>query len=374
MSDYQLISADAHMDLMQLPPDIFASRVEAEWRQRVPSVEETQEGERWWLLDGKKISRSGFYGPGVTGGDRGDVLAREGFTSGATRPSDPKLRREDCLRDGVDAEVMYGIIGMYRYTEDSALVSRLFHAYNDWLVDFCANDPQRFKGLGCLPSDDVEGAVLELRHVADLGLGGALIAPYHAAMPMWHEMWEPLWETAVETGVPVHFHTFGGASGGGTSSVGYVINGVENAASAGAYTCVAPLQLDEVMTSMLLCGALERHPDLQVVLGESGLGWIAYLLERTDLTYADRLTGLGLQMKPSDYFKRQMHATFLKDPMGVRLMAEISPHNVMWGNDYPHRDGTWPDSQTAIEQQFVGISPGIKQRFLCGNAAALYEF
>ena len=260
MSDYQLISADAHMDLMQLPPDIFASRVEAEWRQRVPSVEETHEGERWWLLDGKKISRSGFYGPGVTGGDRGDVLAREGFTSGATRPSDPKLRREDCLRDGVDAEVMYGIIGMYRYTEDSALVSRLFHAYNDWLVDFCANDPQRFKGLGCLPSDDVEGAVLELRHVADLGLGGALIAPYHAAMPMWHEMWEPLWETAVETGVPVHFHTFGGASGGGTSSVGYVINGVENAASAGAYTCVAPLQLDEVMTSMLLCGASGAAP------------------------------------------------------------------------------------------------------------------
>ena len=371
----RVISADCHMDLRYLPPDAFVSRVDASWRERVPRVVDTPEGEHWWALGDKKLYQAAVYGPGVTGGQRGNVLAREGFASGEARPSNPVLRRQDAARDGVDAEVMYGIISLYRDTSDPELVSLVFRAFNEWIAEFCAKDPKHFGALGCLPSHDAQAAAAELRYVAELGLQGGLIAPYTAAMPMWHEMWEPLWAAAEETGLPMHFHTFGGVAGGGVSSVGYTVKGVSNPASAGSYTTVAPLQLDEVMASMLLCGALERHPGLRVVLGESGLGWIAYLLERIDITYEDRLSeDLNLPMMPSEYFKRQMHATFLKDPMGARLMAEIAPDKVMWGNDYPHRDGTWPDSQVAIEKQLAGIEPSIKRKFLWDNAASLYGF
>src|SRR2546422_488383 len=117
-----------------------------------------------------------------------------------------------------------------------------------------------------------------------------------------------------------------------------------------------------------------RHPKLRLVLGESGIGWLPYILERLDDTYEERLADdLKLPLPPSAYFKRQMYATFQKDFHGVRAMAEIAPDNVMWGSDYPHRDGTWPFSQKAIEEQFRGIDPKIQRKMLWENVRRVYR-
>jgi predicted TIM-barrel fold metal-dependent hydrolase len=54
-------------------------------------------------------------------------------------------------------------------------------------------------------------------------------------------------------------------------------------------------------------------------------------------------------------------------------MAEIAPDNVMWGSDYPHRDGTWPFSQKAIEEQFRGIAPAVQRKVLWENVRRVYR-
>ena len=142
----------------------------------------------------------------------------------------------------------------------------------------------------------------------------------------------------------------------------------------GAWTTVAPMQMDEVCVSVILSGVCERHPRLRLVLGESGIGWLPYILERLDDTYEERLADdLELPLPPSAYFKRQMYATFQKDFHGVRAMAEIAPDNVMWGSDYPHRDGTWPFSRKAIEEQFRGIDPTIQRKMLWENVRRVYR-
>ena len=82
---------------------------------------------------------------------------------------------------------------------------------------------------------------------------------------------------------------------------------------------------------------------------------------------------LKLPLPPSAYFKRQIYATFQKDFHGVRAMAEIAPDNVMWGSDYPHRDGTWPFSQKAIDEQFRGIDESIKRKMLWDNVRRVYR-
>jgi predicted TIM-barrel fold metal-dependent hydrolase len=118
----------------------------------------------------------------------------------------------------------------------------------------------------------------------------------------------------------------------------------------------------------------ERHPRLRLVLGESGIGWIPYILERLDDTYEERLADdLKLPLPPSAYFKRQMYATFQKDLHGVQAMARIAPDNVMWGSDYPHRDGTWPFSQKAIEEQFRDVPAPIARKILGENARRVYR-
>ena len=160
---------------------------------------------------------------------------------------------------------------------------------------------------------------------------------------------------------------------GGATTVGHQVTGVRRADVLGAWTCVAPLQMDEILCSVILSGVCERHPRLRLVLGESGIGWLPYMLERLDDTYEERLADdLGLPLRPSAYFKRQIWATFQKDFHGVRAMAAIAPDNVMWGSDYPHRDGTWPFSQKAIEEQFRGMDEAVARKILCDNVRRVY--
>ena len=370
------ISADSHMDLIYMPHDAFTSRVSEKWKSRVPHIVETEEG-KVWEGDGLKLARFGYYGPGLTSGKRGAILVQEGFASGEkTSPADPDLRRQDQERDGIAAEVMYGILGLSKGVmgghglSDPELVSVVYHAYNDYIADFNAYDLKRYCGLGCLPNHDVDAAVAELKHCAKLGLKGAAFVAWTPSMPVWHPYWEPLWSEAEASEFVISFHVFEG----GATIVDKKVDGIDYPGSKGAWLVVSPMQLDEVLTSVVLSGIPERHPRLKLVLGESGIGWLPYVLERMDYTYDDRLADdLDLSLKPSEYFNRQIYATFQKDPLGVRLMADLAPDNVMWANDYPHRDGTWPESQEAIDEQFAGVDERIKRKMLWENASHLYN-
>ena len=372
----KVMSADSHMDLIYLPPDTFTSRMPARLHATTPRVVE-RDGQKMWVSGDGVLGPYGVYGPGVTGGKRGRVLADAGFATGKqTRPSNAVERREDQERDGVEAEIIYGIIGISRGLfsnkgiGDLETLTAVYAAYNEWIAQFNASQPGRFFGLGCLPNHDAALAAEEVRHCARLGLRGAVFVPWGSAMPVWHEMWEPMWNAAEETGLVISFHVFEG----GGATVGYEVKGVRHPAVIGSWTVVAPMQMDEIMVSVVLSGVCERHPRLRLVLGESGIGWIPYLLERLDDTYEERLADdLKLKLLPSEYFKRQIWATFQKDHHGVRAMAEIAPDNVMWGSDYPHRDGTWPFSQKAIEEQFRGVDAAVQRKMVWENVRHVYR-
>ena len=371
-----VMSADSHMDLVYLPRDAFTSRLDPRWGDAAPHVVE-RDGKNVWVSRDTVLGPWATYGPGVTGGKRGRILADAGFAAGdQTRPSNPAQRREDQERDGVEAEIIYGIIGISRGLfshqglGDSELLGAVYHAYNDYIASFDRALPGRFFGLGCLPNHDAQAAVDEIEHCAALGLHGAVFVPWGSAMPVWHDMWEPMWSAAEASDLVISFHVFEG----GGATVGYEIKGLKHPASIGSWTVVAPLQMDEIVSSVILSGVCERHPRLRLVLGESGIGWLPYMLERLDDTYDERLADdLNLPLPPSAYFKRQIWATFQKDFHGLRAMSAIAPDKIMWGSDYPHRDGTWPFSQKAIEEQFRGIDDAIARKVLWENARTLYR-
>jgi predicted TIM-barrel fold metal-dependent hydrolase len=370
------MSADSHMDLIYLPPDTFTTRMDPAFGDRIPRVVE-RDGRKVWVSGQSVLGPYAFYGPGVAGGRRGRILAEAGFASGKeTRPSNPAQRRQDQERDGVEAEIIYGILGISRglFTNqgisDHETLTAVYHAYNAWAAEFARSIPGRFYPLGCLPNHDAALAAAELRHCASLGLKGAVFVPWGSAMPVWHEMWEPLWTAAEETGLVVSFHVFEG----GGATVGYEVKGIRRPDVIGSWTVVAPMQMDEILVSLILCGVCERHPRLRLVLGESGIGWIPYVLERLDDTYEERLADdLGLPLPPSAYFKRQIYATFQKDFHGVQAMARIAPDNVMWGSDYPHRDGTWPFSQKVLEDQFREVPEAVARRMVWENVRRVYR-
>src|SRR5262245_33772764 len=173
---YKVMSADCHMDLFYLPQDAFTSRMDrARWGDRIPRVVE-KDGRQVWVSGDAVLSPWGVYGPGVSAGKRGHILVQEGFAEGRARASDPVQRRADQERDGVEAEVIYGILGISRGLlggvglSDPELLSAVYHAYNQYIADFNASAPGRYFGLGCLPNHSVESAVGELSHCASLGL------------------------------------------------------------------------------------------------------------------------------------------------------------------------------------------------------------
>ena len=100
--------------------------------------------------------------------------------------------------------------------------------------------------------------------------------------------------------------------------------------------------------------------------------WIPYLIERMDNTYEDRMTPLGLSLKPSEYWRRQGYATYQYDRYVGPLVDFIGEDNIIWGSDYPHADGTWPDSLEWIEAHLGKVPVRKKRKIIRDNVARLY--
>jgi predicted TIM-barrel fold metal-dependent hydrolase len=376
--NYQCISADCHIDLIWLPPDLFTSNARADLKDRMPHVVETSKGGMWVSKKGARFglvngmgSAGREYVPGQI--HRSDRMASTGLyddgRKGIRRITDPELRLKDQERDGVQAEVLYGILGAsMRLNDDEAAVEAL-RIYNEWLADFCRTHPDRYAGLAAIPSHNVDAAVDEVRRVAKRGiLRGLDIANRPDLQPFWDPSWEPLWKAAEEAGLPIHLHTIGGS----LPDLSKLSPMVAKAAFA---TMISSFQMYMALPLMAIIfgGVLERHPGLRMVIGESGIGWLPYALDHMDLEWEDQFKDL-LPRRPSEYWRRQCYATYQSDRIGIRLLDEIGEDNIMWGSDFPHPDGIWPDSQEYIARELGHLPPATRHKIVCGNAARLYGF
>ena len=369
--DYQLFSADDHVDMAYLPADLWTKRVPANLKERVPRRMDTPEGERWVVEGGDIIDRTGPRPFGKRG------LQVE-HPIGQWRPTTAALRLADMDRDRIESQVLFGGFIPNLPDRDPELNAICIHAYNNWVAEFCEADPKRLIGLGCVPGHDGEAAVTELYNCVRLGLRGIQFNPFQAYRPVWHEVWDPLWSAANETGIPINFHLGGGQWSAGRGLAGKEA-GANNRGAAAMNRATVPSQLDEVLCGLILCGAMDRNPNLKVVLAESSIGWIPYMLEKLDRKYQEmhidtqRDDAPDLELMPSGYWYRQMYATFQEDPVGMRLLDLLGIENVMWASDYPHPDSLWPESHPTVDTNFKGIDPKITRMILRENGVKLYS-
>jgi predicted TIM-barrel fold metal-dependent hydrolase len=128
------------------------------------------------------------------------------------------------------------------------------------------------------------------------------------------------------------------------------------------------------VTSIIYSGACDRFPEFKFVLGESGITWVPFLVERMDAHYLDGRHQIALSMKPSDYWRRQGHSTFQTDGILADMLDLVGENNAIWGSDYPHPDGVWPDSQEIIASDFGRMTEEKRRKVICENAGRLYGF
>ena len=178
-----------------------------------------------------------------------------------------------------------------------------------------------------------------------------------------------LWNAVNDVALPLHFHTFPQVS------PELMENAPAEARRSVFFTVVSGFQMHlvDLIAGIIGSGVLERHPNVRIAFGESGIGWIPYALDRMDFEWEDRFRDLQLKMKPSDYWRRQCKATFQYDTIGAKLVEDMGIESVMWGSDYPHGDGVWPESSRYIEEQFAQLSAEQVKQITCDNAVEFYK-
>jgi predicted TIM-barrel fold metal-dependent hydrolase len=255
---------------------------------------------------------------------------------------------------------------------DPVLLMAGARAHNRWLAELCATSPQRRAGVAIVPVFDVEAAVAEIRRARESGLrGGILIPSMWQPHPPYHDRrYDPVWATCAELGMPVHVHS------GSADKASY-------GPHVGMYTTEVRWWSSRPLWFLIWAGVFDRHPGLRFVVTECGAFWAPDLLWTMDTVYdrehgsrklGDQLTA-NLSRRPSEVFDAQC-AIGASNTRRRELARryEIGVANIMWGNDFPHPEGTWPHTREWLRGAFADIPVEETRAMLGGNAAALYGF
>ena len=378
---YTLVSGDNHIDLTYCPPDLWSAQAPAKWKLLVPRVEELDDGLHWFV-EGQDMGMWNGVGPGFLKYQQGsfghiDEMKASGFEwdsrpGAQPRPTTPELRLQDLDRDGLDAEIIYGCLRVNDLIPDGQRRAWAYRMYNDWAADFAKrSDPNRVFPLAVIPNNNTQDAAAEIRRCAKMGLRGGDLPMNRMVVPLYHHDWYAVWEAASECSFPISFHSTGfkGLRGPDTPEM------EKEYMTEWRLVRSALFQLDgmEVLVSLITSGACEKYPNLKFVLGESGVTWIPYVLDRLDTEYEDRARNLGFSMKPSDYFRRNGYTTYQQDQYLEPIIPLVGEDNILWGADYPHPDCVWPASRQHIEANLNTLSASVRQKIICDNVVKLYN-
>jgi predicted TIM-barrel fold metal-dependent hydrolase len=373
--DHPLISCDDHLDLNMLPADLWTKGLPEHLRDRAPHVE-IRDGRAVWVCEGQSWGGwSGHVGPDSGPKPIFTAFDRGGITDvSERRPAVPELRLQDMDRDGVYAHVIFGPVTSINL-EDTELRDACYRVYNDWLAEYCSHAPDRLIGVPMLP-EYPESATEELYRIAAKGVFKQANLQIAVAKPGLHdERWEQFWNAVEETGIVLSFHVVVFISGRGPNpAAGKVAGHLTHAKSFIS-------QFIDPFVDLFAWGILEKHPKMKIVIAESGVGWLPWLIEELDYRhwrvwegkeYWETRGGIDIKTKPSELFKRQIYATFQESPTAMALLKFYGPDNLLWASDYPHPDSVWPNSHAAIDRQMGDLPPETVRQLTFGNAAKLY--
>jgi len=245
-------------------------------------------------------------------------------------------------------------------------------AHNRWLAELCEASPDRRAGVAIVPIFDVEPALAEITRARESGLrGGILIPSMWQPHPPYHDaMYDPVWAACADLDMPVHVHS------GAADRASY-------GEHVGIYVAEVRWWSTRPLWFLLWSGIFERFPELKFITTECGAFWAADLLWTSDIVYdrehAARKLGKNLTdhlaMRPSEYFDRNCFigaSNTRRRELARRY--EIGVGNIMWGNDFPHPEGTWPHTREFLRNAFHDIPVEETSQMLGGNAAACYGF
>jgi predicted TIM-barrel fold metal-dependent hydrolase len=244
-------------------------------------------------------------------------------------------------------------------------------AYNLWLHDYISEAPTRLYGVGQSAVRSVKDAISDLYKIKELGFRSAMLPN----MPSFeldydHPDFDPLWKTAVELGLPISFHILTGRSG--ASSI--VARPPRGGKVAGFCSTIRECQ--DVVSLFVFGKIFERHPDLKIVCVEADGGWVPHFASRMDNAYKRHhfwMKIADMPKLPSEYVYENIYFTFQDDWVALENINMVNPKRMLWANDFPHSDSTWPWSHKLLARQMEGMTDEQVGLVLRENVKELYQ-
>jgi len=125
----------------------------------------------------------------------------------------------------------------------------------------------------------------------------------------------------------------------------------------------------EVFSKYIFGGILDRHPRLRIGWFEGGIAWVPWALQDSEHLVASYQHMFNHQLEHDIryYWDTHMSASFMVDPLGLKLIDEIGVHKVMWSSDYPHNESTFGYSEKSLAAVVDAVGPDNAARICSGN-------
>jgi len=355
MEDMVLISVDDHISE---PPDMFKKHLKGSELASAPQFHTSPTGANYWTYQGMTMTSVGLN---AVVGRVPEEYGMEPQSLAEVRKGcyDPKARLDDMNVNGIAASLNFGSVGgfegsrCYHRAPDKKLALVHLRAYNDWHIDeWCGYDRGRFIPCAILPTWDMDATVAEIERVAAKGCTAITVSenPSKIGLPSVHNAyWEPMWKALTDHDITINLHIGSGNAAPHASAE----TPIE------AWITTMPMSISTGASDWLQLEALQRYPDMKIILNESGIGWVPYFMERADFSHwrHSAWTHSGFNgTKPSEVFRKHFMTCFIDDAFGLKNLKEIGEDMVAYECDYPHSDALWPEVPEWLWKSVQGLT------------------
>jgi predicted TIM-barrel fold metal-dependent hydrolase len=360
VTDVPIISADSHITE---PPNCYVDHIDPAFRDRAPYLHHDDDAGDLFVIPG--MSRPVPMGLVAAAGKPAEEITVQGVNFDELHRGgwDPEARLGDQDRDGVSGEIIYPTVGMVLCNhKDLDYKHACMQAYNRWMAGYCDAHPDRLFGVGQTAMRTPEEGIADLERIKAQGFKGVMMPGLPGLEDYDSPIYDDFYEAAVELGLPLSFHILTGPS---EAPRGPKINGF--------ITIVRACQ--DVMGTFVFGAVFERHPDLRLVCVEADAGWVPHYLYRIDHAYKRHRNWLPhgeLTRMPSEYFRENIYVTFQDDWVAFKMTHLMNVERLMWANDFPHSDATWPWSQEMLAEHTAHLTDVEKRQILHDNVSGLY--
>jgi len=382
---YLIVSCDSHVNE---PFDHLEGWIDPAYRSRLPYIRKDENGTQWLITDGWEPQLISIPP------ERSDLLPeRASFEDyEVLSPFTAKMDKEDTMRtasgrsveqrsahmqeEGIDAEIIFPQKGLFAFaTPDIDFGAAMARAWNRWAHQYFHEHFDRMLPMALIVPGNVDSAIKEVQWAAANGFRGIQMPSRpiftRATEPRNlihynHRMFDPLWAAIEETGLPVTYHIATGedpraAKGGGGALTSLTLT-----------TFVA---LEPVVT-MIAAGVFERFRKLKIATVETNVGWIPAVLNIMDNGRRSQHMWQRPELPrlPSEYFAQNCYTVLLEDTAMLETVVRMGfEDNILWSNDYPHHEGSFPHSHANIQRQMRNLSENQRAKILGLNAIKLFN-